>query len=750
MKRLILILALSLPVAAQNWSGILSSSRAIDWKNAGAGTIPTRSTICTTESPGVSLAQLNTDIANCPSGEVVYLSAGTYTFSSQINIFNNNVTLRGAGADQTIIKWTASGSCPNGEGGVVCIFNQDNSTPYYPHNQATWTAGYAQGTTSLTLSTVTIGSISNLKAGSLLVLIQEDTATDQWPTQPWNCELNTGVLGSCSQQGGENGQGSPVSSETQTVTVTSVSGTGPYTVNFTPGLYSPNWSASYNPVAVWSNNLPVSGAGVENMTLDASATTDSSGTSGALIFFGWVTNSWVNGVRTLNTGTPPYRTNIWIIDSCHITVENSYVYGSNGYDLSYGIESGFNTSDNLIQNNILQHTASAEMENGTQGTVYAYNYSVDNYYTAQGISPNFQQSDSYGSHQGGNNFDLFEGNVGATFAGDDIHGVSWMITAFRNYWKSRDGAFKTSNTNAVELDSYVRFYNLIGNVLGESSAYNQVYKNIPGSTTDNTGCNSMSVGSVAVLNLGWGAGNGCYNASQFTYNDLHVADSIMLWGNYDVKTAAVRWCGNSSDTGWVGTCGSASEIPTGLSDYAASLPTLGDTGAGQSGMPASFYYNSQPPWWPTTYGTPPWPPIGPDVSGGSGPGSHTNAISAQLAFTNASYDSNYVSQATISAITESSTTATITLTGNAPACFVQYQSFWISGSSVAGYNILQQIATVSGATITFTATAGLGSASGGTVTCNAIKSFNANVYGTASNGPSVTIAGATLKGAVIQ
>ena len=78
MKRLILILALSLPVAAQNWSGILSSSRAIDWKNAGAGTIPTRSTICSTVSPGVSLSTLNADIAACPSGEVVYSTGLTH------------------------------------------------------------------------------------------------------------------------------------------------------------------------------------------------------------------------------------------------------------------------------------------------------------------------------------------------------------------------------------------------------------------------------------------------------------------------------------------------------------------------------------------------------------------------------------------------------------------------------------------------------------------------------------------------
>src|SRR5437660_11523197 len=88
-------------VQAQNWSGILSPTRAIDWSRAGAGTIPPRTTICTTLNPGVTAAQINTAIANCPSGQTVFLSAGTYNLSGGLTIYNkSNVTLRGAGANQ--------------------------------------------------------------------------------------------------------------------------------------------------------------------------------------------------------------------------------------------------------------------------------------------------------------------------------------------------------------------------------------------------------------------------------------------------------------------------------------------------------------------------------------------------------------------------------------------------------------------------------------------------------------------------
>ena len=96
----------TLPVQAELWSSILNPSRAINWSNAGIpGGIPGRTTICQTLNPGVTAAQINTAITNCASGQVVMLTAGTYNLSGGIT-FNgkSNVTLRGAGANQTIIN----------------------------------------------------------------------------------------------------------------------------------------------------------------------------------------------------------------------------------------------------------------------------------------------------------------------------------------------------------------------------------------------------------------------------------------------------------------------------------------------------------------------------------------------------------------------------------------------------------------------------------------------------------------------
>jgi hypothetical protein len=710
------LLLLVVPVSAraqQAWSGIISPSRAINWSNAGViGGIPDASwaqcgstiqAYGTSGAPG-SASTINNAISACGTNQYVQLGAGTFYLNSSINFGGkSNVVLRGVGADQTIILFTSGpGSGCQGLGGGVCIINGDaqDARSGLP-NTANWTAGYVPGTTSITLS-----STANLSVGALLILWQADQPSD--PGTIWNCQ-NTGSLGTCSQQGGQGGPSG--NSQTQTVTVTSVSGN---TVGISPGLYSPIWSAAYSPHAGWPTHLPVTNDGVENLTLDSTLATDSPVTGGTLIFFGWATNCWATGVRTINNASPPYRNNIWTYQSSHLTIQNNYIYGSNGYDLSYGIELAFMTDDSLVANNMLQHTATAEIINTGTGNVFAYNFSVDNYYTANGSAPGWQQSDSYPSHQDGSYLNLFEGNVGAKMAADDIHGSSWMATAFRNYWTGRDGPFKTGSTMAVDIEAYARYFNMIGNVLGEPGYHNS-YKDMPASQTDNTGCGTT--GNRSIFALGWAGGQGCSFSTIF--NDTKVAPTIYLWGNYDTVTAAVRWCGNSSNAVWSTICSLISEVPTALSAYAQAVPS-------STALPASFYFVSAPWWYVDGLGhtTIPYPAIGPDVIG-SGPGGFVNAIPAQVCFNNTSYDTRYAMSPSISSITENGTTATATLAGAAPAGFSQYQSFWIRGSSVAGYNRLWQISSVSGSTITFTAYAGLGSASGGTATVNAIHSFNA-------------------------
>ena len=150
---------------------------------------------------------------------------------------------------------------------------------------------------------------------------------------------------------------------------------------------------------------------------------------------------------------------------------------------------------------------------------------------------------------------------------------------------------KDSYTIPVGYMAYNRYGNIIGNVLG-TPGYHNSYQT-----------NDMA---FSVYNLGNGNG-------PLPYDPL-VASTSMRWGNYDVVTGAVRIGaeirplpdGPPSAPGVL-------KLPTAISPFANSVPTVGDTAAGQSAMPPSFYLTSKPSW----FGSTPWPAIGPDVSAGT-------------------------------------------------------------------------------------------------------------------------------------
>src|SRR5580765_4261995 len=124
----LLVFCLSGYAHAQPWSGIIDSSRAADWSSAGVtGGIPNRTTICATLNPGATAAQISSAITSCPSGQVVFLNAGTYNLSAGIEFANkSNVTLRGAGPDKTFLVFTGDINCA-GQHADICVRNGDVS-----------------------------------------------------------------------------------------------------------------------------------------------------------------------------------------------------------------------------------------------------------------------------------------------------------------------------------------------------------------------------------------------------------------------------------------------------------------------------------------------------------------------------------------------------------------------------------------------------------------------------------------------
>ena len=97
-------------------NGILPPDRdaSANWQKAGllsVGGIPIRNTVCATLSPLGSgqddTAVIQNAVNSCPLGQVVSLSAGTFTIAEgKYVLLNKGITLRGAGAGATILQRT--------------------------------------------------------------------------------------------------------------------------------------------------------------------------------------------------------------------------------------------------------------------------------------------------------------------------------------------------------------------------------------------------------------------------------------------------------------------------------------------------------------------------------------------------------------------------------------------------------------------------------------------------------------------
>lgn len=569
---------------AQNWAGILDPSRAIDWSRSGVvGGIPARTTHCADlGSPGqpasfvqnVTATQINNALASCPAGQTVFLNAGTYNLSSGVTFgAHSNITLRGAGADKTLLVFTNTGSC--GLLANVCIWSGDFSDRDHVEHSASWTGGYAKGTTVVTLSNTT-----GLAVGNFILLDQLDDSADGYPAAG---DIFVCSTATCTGQGGGNNT-RPSRGQLQMSQVTAISGNN---VTISPGLTMPNWRASQSPGAWWPNSV-VHDDGVENLTVDGTSSSQC-GTCANIVLFN-ARNSWIRGIRSIepnNSGGQPLAAHIWLNETMSSTVRDSYFYGSNNSSQSYGVEF-FVTSFDLVENNIFQHVTAPTVEQGPgTGNVIGYNFAIDDNFTAAGTTPHWMDP-MHTWHEVGQAMELYEGNSGLGFQADNIHGTHQFGTYFRNYYYGDiwNNPTKTDNTEVIHLWRYSRFFNIIGNVLGRT-AYYTAYEG----------------GSTAIFSV---SGDPDPASPSGTPSDPRTKATLMRWGNYDTVTGASRFV--------------ASEVPSGIANFSNPVPAT-------NALPASFYYSSKPGW----FGSVAWPPIGPDVTGGNQAGlaGHANKLPAE-------------------------------------------------------------------------------------------------------------------------
>ena len=597
--------------------GVVAPGRSIAWNAGVPGGIPTGRTQCvntqcaTVTSAGASStsAQINSAIANAPANTYVLLPAGTYSSATGCILMGiSNVTLRGAGANQTFLAPTSTSGCGGGSIGMVSTSNSAGSPQNGP---VAVTGSTVQGSKTLTLA-----SVPNLKVGNPIILDQLDptvdtggifvsgTGSSYTPTA-----TSPGVSGPYNTIGGGNGirggsgcAGSPTGCyhQQQIVTVTQCDGnttaghscSSGANITISPSLHMPNWSTA-NMFAWWATS-PIQADGVEDLSIDS---TGNSGANGIEIEN--CQGCWVKGVTSIDTS----EAHVQMLYSNQTTIRNNYFFlTQNSAAVSYGAEC-FSCSDALVENNIFHAVTTPMITNGPgSGVVYDYNFTINQYFNTANYS-----IPARGDHAADSHMILTEGNISNGITADVIHGTSNMETYFRNLFTTAPACYVSGSTYAtttygactsgittIENYAFHRFNNYVGNILGTSG-------------TQTTYCNGgSSCGSGFTANntnvLGMGYGNSPVP------NDPNTVKTVMLWGNADPVTGYGSPRFNASE---VPVFPPATTVATSV--FGVQFPYLNSAPA-TTNLPASFYYSSKPSWWPSGK---PWPIIGPDVTGGN-------------------------------------------------------------------------------------------------------------------------------------
>jgi len=612
-RLLFLLVLFSISTHAQNWSTFLDSTRAITWTPG--TTIPNYTVACSTQptlltgssNDSANAATITNALNSCDSTHnVVNLPAGTYYVTGWTYPSHGHQVVRGAGANSTYIYITGGTSC-NGWSIGICIgadtgvYFGSSAVLAGGSHQCAWTAGYAQGTTTITLSSCGSAPPSN----ALLVLDQANDSSDTGGI--YICDSATT---GCTGEGSTNHDGRIISgvtySQAQTVFASSVvnAGGGNYTVTITPGVYFNNIRSSQTPGAWWpgfaQNN------GLETLTIDQSNTN-----SNPISIFNCY-QCWVKGIRSLYGG----RNDIVTYENLQSVIRDSYFYGAQtpGTSQSYGVEFETATSALLLENNIFQQTTNPIMFGQGTGNVIGYNFAVDNQNNGGVMAL------VYYAHNAGSEMNLWEGNnLNNIHSDSSTWGSSTNGTIFRNMltgWQLG----KTYSTLLVSLESWSRAFNVVGNILGEPG-YQTTYESYATSATGgiNIGDN---IADTSIYALGWTGYNGTGGCGTGSTGGPPcgplVRSTLMRWGNWDVVTNGTKW--DSTEA-------SPAAVPYVNANFTASyFNSLAHT------LPASLYYNSTPSWWPSGKA---WPPTGPDVSsgnlgvctGGTYPGTQTTSSS---------------------------------------------------------------------------------------------------------------------------
>jgi hypothetical protein len=500
-------------------------------------------------------SQINACIANAPARTAVFIPAGVYRIDSNI-IMKSGVVLKGAKASNA--PWlpaTDSTATTLKMNGSEIIFNGGDKSSNWrpgPSSGTPITSGYTQGS-----SQITVADASSYSVNDVIAIYQnKDTAVIDDKNYDW--------------LGEDPGSSGDTHAMAMYATITAKQGSS-LTIN-PPIFYV---TPAPTGASIRRQTFGITMAGLENMRLHGNQTNIK------FINFDFSKNCWVKGVETYNVGQNSSGSpHIWV----QFSMQNEYRDGyhhhgvSNDSGRNYGTEFYNWNSQHKIENNIIRHTRHAIIfEGGGSGNVILYNYMDDNWESVQGSGATYDSSflseDAVANHGAHPYMNLWEGNSSADFWGDYTQGSSSHNTAFRNHFRCKNSTLALNSDPwshiCIEIEKYNRYYNLVGNVIGNSAISRGTLL-----------CNSASCGGALPFVYRFG-----YSSNGGSYQDSTPYSTAIKHGNYDYVTDSVaHWDGGS--------------------DHA---------------LPSSLYYGSKPAFFENRA----WPPFGPDL------GSMTNTLPAQ-------------------------------------------------------------------------------------------------------------------------
>ena len=522
------------------------SDRRITW-SAGldsSGGIPNYTSVtCTGLDPSGTIdntAQIQTCITIAAAGTAVFIPAGTYRVDGTITM-KSNVVLRGAKA--AVAPWlpAADGSATtlNMNGGGIDFNGGEKWTNWNPAapNGTSITAGYAQGSSGITVSDASVYAV-----GDYISIYQ-----DQDPTIVSDFETYLGEdCGACPDR--------HVLQQYSQIT-----GQSGNTLTIDPPIYYVT-PIPLNP-KIRKQTFGVISAGLENLRLNGN------GTNTRIIRFHFALNCWTKGVETYNVGADPSGSpHIWTDFSYGNEYRDGYHHHGAGNDggENFGIQFINWNSRHKIENNIVRDTRHAIVFAGGSGNAILFNYTDDNWESVPGApttpKTDFISEDETPNHGAHPYMNLWEGNSATSFGADYVHGSSSHNTLFKNFVRCIRTTMPLTNPwswDCVHIEQYSRYYNFVGNVVGQSSF-----------TTGTVVSNSANSDPLPIM---FSFGRSGYGG---VYADTLPFSTAIKHGNYDYITQGVAyWDGGADHT-----------------------------------LLNSMYYNAKPSF----FGTCPWPPFGPE------------------------------------------------------------------------------------------------------------------------------------------